>query len=292
MVLNIRKVKRSDLDDVKEISKHVWDGHDYVPSVATQWLRDPKCNFYGVEINGHVVAVGNLRLIEAGRLGWMEGLRVHPDYRGRGLANGLTPFIVKKGEELGLERLRYTTAIDNAASLKLAKKSGFRRVVTVAVAWLNKPKQNTASKNYPEIKKLAPKRIWSLLKANSRLVPHRILFYEWKALDVNCENFVEIGKTHEFNAALKDKKIHSLSFGSAGQEANRSWRSVTIYASDRQGFLAQLSREIEIALKEGANSAACTFQPRFEETIKTTLSELEEYDGTRMVLLEKKIRPL
>jgi N-acetylglutamate synthase-like GNAT family acetyltransferase len=290
MVLNIRKVQSSDFEDVKEISKHIWEGHDYVPSVAERWSQDPKCHFYGVEADGRVVAVGNLRLIESGRVGWMEGLRVHPDYRGRGLAGELSLYIVKKGEELGVERLRFTTDFDNAASLKLAKKLGFRRVVTVAVAWLSKPRLDSAPRGYPRIKKLRAKEVWTLLDANSRLVPCRILFYDWKALGVSCENLLEIGKTHEFYAAQKNERIDSLSFGFVRREANGSWRSFTIYASDRQGFLAQLSCGTRIALKQGTNLIACTFQPRFEKTMKTKVSGPGEYDGTRMVLLEKQVR--
>jgi hypothetical protein len=129
------------------------------------------------------------------------------------------------------------------------------------------------------------------LEADSRLVPRRILFYDWQASDLSCENLLEIGKTREFYAALKNERLDSLSFGSLGQEANRSWRSFTIYASDRWGFLAQLSHCTGTALKRGANLIACTFQPRFEKTVKAKVSGSEEYDGTRMVLLEKQIRP-
>jgi N-acetylglutamate synthase-like GNAT family acetyltransferase len=290
IVLNIRRVQSSDLEDVNEISKHIWDGHDYVPSVAKAWLKDPTCHFYGVEEDGRVVAVGNLRLIENGRVGWMEGLRVHPDYRGRGLANELSWYIVKKGEELGVKRLRYTTNFDNVASLRLAKKLGFKRVITVAVAWLNRPKPGSAPRGYPQIEKLEAKKVWSLLDADSRLVPRGILFYDWKALDLGCENLLEIGKTHEFYAALKNERMNSLSFGLARREANRPWGSFTICASGRQGFLAQLSCWAEIALEQGFNLFACTFQPRFEKTVKARVSGPEEYDGTRMILLEKQVR--
>jgi len=290
MDLNIRRVQSSDLEDVNEISRHVWEGHDYVPSAAAQWVQDSKCHFYGVELDGHVVAVGNLHLIENGRVGWMEGLRVHPDYRRRGLASELTSFIVKRGEELGVEPLRYTTNVGNDASLRLAKKFGFKRVVTLAVAWLSKQKANSMPLGYPQIRKFGAKKVCSFLDADSRLVPRRILFYDWKASDVSCENLLEIGKTHEFYAALKNERIDSMSLGSAGQEGNRPWRSFTIYASDRHGFLAQLSHCTGVALKKGANLIACTFQLRFERTLKARFSDPEEYDGTRMILLQKQIR--
>src|SRR4030042_626925 len=126
MPMRIRKLRSSDRDDVMEISRHVWEGHDYLPSVFESWLNDENSHFYGVEQDVRVVAVANLRLLEGGRTGWMEGLRVHPDYRGKGYANAMTQFLVRKAEDLDVARLRYTTGDNNAASLRLASMAGFQ----------------------------------------------------------------------------------------------------------------------------------------------------------------------
>jgi ribosomal protein S18 acetylase RimI-like enzyme len=139
MPVKIRRLRFSDRDDVLEISSHVWEGHDYVPSVFEQWLKDRNSYFCGVEVDSRVVAFGNLRLIENKRTGWMEGLRVHPDFRGRGYANDLTRFLVRKGEKLRADRLRYTTGENNVASLKLASNAGFSRLLDKTVFWCMRP---------------------------------------------------------------------------------------------------------------------------------------------------------
>src|SRR5208337_5605410 len=206
MVATIRSLRNSDRNDILEISSHIWEGHDYLSCVVDKWLQDPKSHFYGVEVDGRVVAVGRLRLVEDGRIGWMEGLRVHPEYRGRGLANDITRYIVNKAEHLGLGHLRYTTSDENEASLKLAKMAGFSRILRMTVSWHYKLKQTPTLADDPSIRKRSPERTCDLLKTNPRILPRGILIYEWKALNNTCPNVKEIGKTHAFYIALKGEK--------------------------------------------------------------------------------------
>ena len=118
---DVRPLEESDLDDILEIAKHTWDGHDYLPYFFDAWLKDPDSHTAAIERDGHVIALANLRVIEDGRTGWMEGLRVHPDHQGEGLASHLTRHIVQQAEDLKVERLRYTTASVNEASFHLAE---------------------------------------------------------------------------------------------------------------------------------------------------------------------------
>lgn len=290
MAATIRRLQDSDSRDIIEISRHVWEGHDYIPSVADQWLHDPDCHFYGVEIDGHVVALGNLRLIEDGRTGWMEGLRVHSEFRGKGFAKEITWYLVRKAQDLGLRRLRYTTSSRNVASVKLAKMAGFLKVFEMAVSWHHKPKLVPAISEYLPIQKQSLKRTCSLMRANSGIVPHGILIYDWKVLDNTCENLEEIGKTHEFYIALKEKRMDSLSFSHAGEGLNQSWWNFTTYATDLHGFLSQFSCNVAMALKRGSTSIACTFETRFEKALRDVNLKSEEDDEGRLVLFEKQMR--
>jgi N-acetylglutamate synthase-like GNAT family acetyltransferase len=132
MCVSVRKVSTSDHNDILEISRHIWEGNDYLPTVIDEWLSDQNSHTYGVEADSHLVALANLRLIENGRTGWMEGLRVHPDYRGKGFADILTKHLLKKAEKLGVERLRHTTSTQNHASMRLAEKYGFVKILEKA----------------------------------------------------------------------------------------------------------------------------------------------------------------
>ncbi|MBS7633587.1 GNAT family N-acetyltransferase [Candidatus Bathyarchaeota archaeon] len=141
MSVRIRRVTAADKPDILEISRLTWEGHDYLPLVLDDWLCDENSKMYGVQIGEHMVAVANLRVIENGKTGWMEGLRVHPDHRRKGYADVLTQKLIEEGEQLHLERLRYTTGIDNEASVRLAEKHGFTRLFEVGVLFAPRPRK-------------------------------------------------------------------------------------------------------------------------------------------------------
>ena len=289
MAATVRRLRDSDRSDVIEISSHIWEGHDYLPSVVDEWLRDSNSRFYGVEVDGRVVAVGRVRLVEEGRIGWMEGLRVHPDYRGRGFANDLTRSIIREGERLGVERLRYTTSDENRASVKLAKMAGFSRILRMTVFWYHDIKQISTSKEYAPIRKLSPERTCGLLETNPRILPRGMLIYEWKALDNTCSNVKEVGKNHSFYIALKEERLDSLSISPPRKEPNESYWGFTAYAVDSYGFLGQFSRNVTIALKSGAGSIACTFETKFERALDGVGLKSEEDHKTHLILFEKLI---
>jgi hypothetical protein len=219
----------------------------------------------------------------------MEGLRVHPEYRGRGFANDLTQTIVREGERLGVERLRYTTSDENAASVKIAKMAGFSRILRMTVSWYNNLKQIPTIEDYPPIRKLGPDRTCGLLKANPCILSHGMLVYEWKALDNSCSNVKEVGKNHSFYIALKGGRLDSLSISPSGKERDESYWDFTTYAVDSCGFLAQFSNNVATALKRGVGSIACTFETRFEKTLDRVGLKSEEDHMTHLILLEKRM---
>jgi N-acetylglutamate synthase-like GNAT family acetyltransferase len=290
MTTVMRRLRTSDRDDLVEISSHIWEGHDYLSSVVDEWLRDSKSHFYGVDVGGRVVAVGRLRLVEDGRIGWMEGLRVHPDYRGRGFANDITRYIVNKGERLGVQRLRYTTSDENVASVKLARMAGFSRVLRMAVSWYYKLEKVPTFARYRAIRKRGPEGTCELLKRNPRILPHGMLIYEWKALDNTYANIVVIGRTHGFYVALKSGKLDSLSISSSERELDEEYWGFTAYAVDSTGFLAQFSYNAAIASKHGLSSIACTFETKFEKVLDGLGVKSEDHHRTHLILLEKQMR--
>lgn len=71
----------SDASDVLEFTKFIWDGHDYIQFVWSDWLADPQGLLAVAEYGGHAVALGKLSWISPGQW-WLEGLRVDPKYQG------------------------------------------------------------------------------------------------------------------------------------------------------------------------------------------------------------------
>ena len=287
MCAEIKRVLASDREDILEISRHIWEGHDYLPSVFDDWVKDPKSYTCGVEADGRLVAVANLRLIENGRTGWMEGLRVHPEHRGKGFADTLTRHLIEKAEDLGVQRLRYTTSTENEASLKLAEKFRFVKALEMGVFWHPNPKPIHSESNYPRIRKSNPSEVYKLLQDNPHLVPHRILFYDWKALDSTLKSLKMLGKSQEFYIALEEVKTTSLSIAYLRRGPEQSTWAFTIYATETPSFLSHLAHNIAEASRQGVSAVMGTYGIDFEKTLRDVGGILEEHWSTHMALLEK-----
>lgn len=106
--VQIRAAHQSDTPDVMELTANIWEGHDYVPHVWAEWLADTQGRLLVAEHQGRVLGLSKLsRLSEADW--WMQGLRVHPDYQGRGIASQLTEASLQTWLEIGTGTVRLTT---------------------------------------------------------------------------------------------------------------------------------------------------------------------------------------
>ncbi len=123
----IRLAREEDYNSILEISKLTWDGEDYIHKAFRSWLKDG--NFYVLEINGIVVGTVKLSILPD-RVGWLEGLRVHPSYRGRGYGKKLHNYILNLGKRLcrdgKIDTVEFATHLLNKESRKMAEDDGFR----------------------------------------------------------------------------------------------------------------------------------------------------------------------
>ncbi|NJE10823.1 GNAT family N-acetyltransferase [Thermococcus sp. MAR1] len=121
----IRKARPEDRPFIEEIARLTWGGDDYLARVFDEWLGD---NFYVLELDGKVIGTAKLTLLP-GKVGWLEGLRVHPDYRGRGYGRKLHGFMLELGKKLAreekIEALEFATYFLNRESIAMAERTGF-----------------------------------------------------------------------------------------------------------------------------------------------------------------------
>ncbi len=125
-MMKFRDLNEEDRQDIEDIARGTWEGEDYLPMVFDEWLREG--NFYGIEKEGKIIATGKITILPD-FVGWLEGLRVHPDYRGRGYGRRMHEYLLKKSEELSkrgdIRTLEYATYFRNEGSIYLGLKTGF-----------------------------------------------------------------------------------------------------------------------------------------------------------------------
>ncbi len=125
----VREARAEDKPFIEEIAKLTWEGEDYLARVFETWLKDG--NFYVLELEGKVVGTAKLTLLP-NKVGWLEGLRVHPSYQKRGFGRVLHNFMLQKGKTLAekgvIDALEFSTYFLNKESIAMAKKDGFKIV--------------------------------------------------------------------------------------------------------------------------------------------------------------------
>lgn len=127
--LRIRKATGADRDEVLAFCQHTWDWGDYIPEVWDTWLADAKGRLLVGEMDGRIVAVGYARLVTRAEA-WLQGMRVHPDYRARRIALRFTERATKAAFELGAEVARLATLATNHAIQRVMDDLGYRRAAT------------------------------------------------------------------------------------------------------------------------------------------------------------------
>ena len=122
-------IKNEDYDDVLDISKGIWDGDDYIPQVFGKWVNDKEGKFLGIQIDNKIVALGKYSKLKDNQ-GWLEGLRVHKDYRGLKLANKIADYlfdVAKKDlKENKIKSIAMCTHITTTESIEMMEARGFK----------------------------------------------------------------------------------------------------------------------------------------------------------------------
>ena len=122
--VKIRKAKPSDKAPILEISKKIWSGHDYLPSVWDDWLADKKARFIVATINRRTVGCAHASL-QSNYVAWLDGVRVHEQYRRLGIAGKLNHALVQWARGEGARVARLSTGSSNHASREHLAKIGF-----------------------------------------------------------------------------------------------------------------------------------------------------------------------
>lgn len=129
-MIEYRRLTHEDYDDIIDISKDIWEGYDYLPGVFHKWVDESGFFLGAVDSQKNkVVGVGKYTILSDGT-GWLEGLRVHKDYRGLKIARGISEYLlnlakseVNKGN---INKIGFGTHISNVESIGLMSKMNFK----------------------------------------------------------------------------------------------------------------------------------------------------------------------
>ncbi|MFW9829721.1 MAG: GNAT family N-acetyltransferase [Candidatus Thorarchaeota archaeon] len=128
MKVYFRELTPEDIPAIKDISKDIWEGDDYIPQIIDEWLQDEDCMNYGTFLNKEkteLIGFGRVKLYGKD-IAWLEGGRIKVSYQGQGIGKLQLGYAIEYATKMGVKVAQYDTASDNHASISLAKFYGFK----------------------------------------------------------------------------------------------------------------------------------------------------------------------
>jgi GNAT superfamily N-acetyltransferase len=116
-----------DTPGMLELTRQIWEGEDYVPGTWTDWMADPEGMLTVAEYNARIVGLGKLTKL-AGSDWWLEGLRVHPAYEGRGIASRINDYLLAYWQRVGSGVIRLATISKREPVKYMVVKRGFKLI--------------------------------------------------------------------------------------------------------------------------------------------------------------------
>ena len=132
MEAKVRPARASDRAPLMSFIKDIWGGHDYIPYVWDAWLRDRSSKMFVAEVDGVPVGMSRVGFLGDGSA-WLQGVRIHPAFRRKGLATMLGENSMKVACERGVKIFRLTTSSRNFASRRQAAKMNFNELARFSV---------------------------------------------------------------------------------------------------------------------------------------------------------------
>jgi len=128
--LIVRPALPSDRDAIAAFTRDTFEWGDYIADVFNEWIaRDDTQVMVGL-IGDVPIATGSARMLSSYEA-WFHGARVHPDYRGKGIAAAVSDALRAWARDQGATVGRLLIEEGNTASIRHVEKTGRRRVATM-----------------------------------------------------------------------------------------------------------------------------------------------------------------
>ncbi|WP_132057909.1 GNAT family N-acetyltransferase [Halorussus amylolyticus] len=129
MTIRVREARHDDYEAIAAFTQNTWpgrDGGDYIPRVYHDWLGDddPQKHTVVAEVDGVVAGLAQTVLLSPWEA-WNQGLRVNPDYRGRGVSTVITDDLFDWAREQGATVARNMVFSWNAPGLGQSRATGY-----------------------------------------------------------------------------------------------------------------------------------------------------------------------
>ena len=126
-MIKIRTATKADKEEILSFCSNTFSWGDYIDQVWDFWYRDRNGRLLVAEESGSKkkIAMSHAAVCPDEKSVWLEGIRVHPDYRRSQIASKLIEKMLHYGRQKGARQASAIVAADNAASQRMMEKNSF-----------------------------------------------------------------------------------------------------------------------------------------------------------------------
>lgn len=126
--MKIRPAKSSDREEILSFCVGTFSWGDYIDKVWDIWLASKSGRLFVVEDEGRRIAMSHVALCRGGRMAWLQGVRVRPDYRRSRIATELLDRMLAYAGRHGARQASAIVSMENVPSQRMMEKNGFEVV--------------------------------------------------------------------------------------------------------------------------------------------------------------------
>lgn len=229
--LIIRQAEPQDKKAVIAFCKDTWEDGDYIHSVFDRWVSQQNRVLLTAEFDAVPIGIASFVKLDAEQ-GWLEGLRVDPKHRGKGVATALNAELTGVIEHSGVSKVRFATHGKNEPVHKMAGEMGFFEISAFcAVEHAGAGKRHTPLQRLDE----------SALPLLAESVPNSALFEASKGL---------YGHNWGWRELTQDRLRYHLGRGEVlftGDAANPDAWAISTHEDEEEGLIGWLDGYPEAA---------------------------------------------
>ncbi len=129
--ISVRPALPSDHDAIADFTRDTFEWGDYIADVFDEWLEREDTRIVVAESDAHrPIAIGAVRMLSPTEA-WYSAARVHPEFRGRGIAAQVSRELRQWARERGALVGRLLVEDWNEVAIRHVEKTGPRRVMSV-----------------------------------------------------------------------------------------------------------------------------------------------------------------
>lgn len=183
--LTVRPATPADRGPVLAFCVDTFSWGDYIGEVWDDWLADPQGRLMVAELGGVAVGLQHVSFPAPGEV-YLQGMRVDPAVRRRGVATALYEAGMALARERGARVVRLLTRVDNDIVQGMMVKHGFRRLLTFTD--LRAPADLSAGPSPERAVTAELGDLWRLVEASEAYrLGEASYLWEWQAVGLTRE---------------------------------------------------------------------------------------------------------